>query len=226
MQQVDRFAEMLALAYNNPVVINNDVKCVQEALNAHNYGTNAKREVDLLRWFNMPEIPPIMGPAVLIDTAGVMLLWSLPEVLSSHFQDLMWGALSPINAMLSRSVSEPTANGTWRIAHRNFDGADMQGCLNFSPAWFQQGRNASTACPEVSATLKARNPDQGGRDWLKQMMVPSAVLSAAMAIMHSDLYTAGRKAVIHLYQDLAMPHSDDPAFAEMAEMLRLAVRIC
>ncbi|KIK72982.1 hypothetical protein PAXRUDRAFT_179546, partial [Paxillus rubicundulus Ve08.2h10] len=232
MQQADRFAEILALAYNNPggsvtlsaytavliipVVINIDTKHVQEALNAHNYGTNAKQEADLLHRFNMPEIPPIMGPAVLIDMASVMLLWSLPEVLSSHFQDLMWGALSPINAMLSRSVSEPTANGTWHIVHRNFDGADMQGCLNFSPAWFQQGRNV-----KVSATLKARNPDQGGRDWLKQMMVPSAVLSAAMAIMHPDLYSMGHEAVIRLYQDLAMPHSDDPAFAEMAEMLRL-----
>ncbi|KIK74396.1 hypothetical protein PAXRUDRAFT_51422, partial [Paxillus rubicundulus Ve08.2h10] len=162
-----------------------------------------------------------MGPTVLIDTAGVVLLWSLPEVLSSHFQDLMWGVLSPINAMLSRSVSEPTANGTWRIAYRNFDGADMQGCLNFSPVWFQQGRNASTACPEVSTTLKARNPDQGSRDWLEQMMVPSAVLLAAMAIMHPDLYAVGCEAVICLYQDLAVPHSDDPAFAKMAEMLRL-----
>ncbi|KIK74341.1 hypothetical protein PAXRUDRAFT_176022 [Paxillus rubicundulus Ve08.2h10] len=102
VQQVDRFAEMLALAYNNPggsvmllawtavliipVVININAKRVQEALNAHNYGTNAKREADLLCQFNMPEIPPTMGPTVLIDTAGVVLLWSLPEVLSSHFQ--------------------------------------------------------------------------------------------------------------------------------------------
>ncbi|KIK72478.1 hypothetical protein PAXRUDRAFT_105233, partial [Paxillus rubicundulus Ve08.2h10] len=116
-----------------PVVINIDVKRVQEALNAHDYGTNAKWEADLLHRFNMPEIPPIMGPAVLIDMAGVVLLWSLPEVLSSHVQ---------VSAYLSTAWA-PTVNSTWRIAHRNFDGADMQGCLNFSPAWFQQGRNVS-----------------------------------------------------------------------------------
>ncbi|KIK74728.1 hypothetical protein PAXRUDRAFT_112009, partial [Paxillus rubicundulus Ve08.2h10] len=74
VQQADRFAEMLALAYNNPggsvmllawttvliipVVINTNTKRVQEALNAHDYGTNAKREADLLRRFNVPEIPP------------------------------------------------------------------------------------------------------------------------------------------------------------------------
>ncbi|KIK72408.1 hypothetical protein PAXRUDRAFT_58440, partial [Paxillus rubicundulus Ve08.2h10] len=74
MQQADRFAEMLVLAYNNPggsvmlsawtavlispVVINIDAKRVQEALNAHNYGMNAKQEADLLRRFNVPEIPP------------------------------------------------------------------------------------------------------------------------------------------------------------------------
>ncbi|KAF8835737.1 hypothetical protein BDN67DRAFT_1015286 [Paxillus ammoniavirescens] len=175
MQQVDRFAEMLVLTYNNPggsvmlsawtavliipVVININVKCVQEALNAHDYGMNAKQEADLLRRFNMPEIPPIMGPAVLVDTAGVVLLWSLPEVLSSHFQDLMWGALSPINAMLSCSVSEPMANGTWRIVHGNFDGAEMQGCLNFSPAWFQQGRNMSLPAilPNLSIFLTMKS---------------------------------------------------------------------
>ncbi|KIK72409.1 hypothetical protein PAXRUDRAFT_180737, partial [Paxillus rubicundulus Ve08.2h10] len=100
-----------------------------------------------------------MGPAVLIDMAGVMLLWSFPEVLSSHFQDLMWGALSPINTMLSRSISEPTANSTWRIVHRNFDGADMQGCLNFSQVWFQQGRNVSLPAilpnPSIFLTMKS-----------------------------------------------------------------------
>ncbi|KAF8844255.1 hypothetical protein BDN67DRAFT_1008115 [Paxillus ammoniavirescens] len=86
VQQADRFAEMLALAYNNPVVINIDAKHLQEALNGHDYGTNAKREADLLRQFNVPEIPPIMGPTVLVDMASVVLLWSLLEVLSSHFQ--------------------------------------------------------------------------------------------------------------------------------------------
>lgn len=77
------------------------------------------------------------------------------------------------------------------------------------------------SCPEVSATLKARNPDQGGRAWLEQMILPSAVLSAAMAVMHPDLYAAGREAVVRLYQDLAVLHPDDPALVEMAEMLRL-----
>ncbi|KIK73117.1 hypothetical protein PAXRUDRAFT_179217 [Paxillus rubicundulus Ve08.2h10] len=162
-----------------------------------------------------------MTPAVLVDKAGVVLLWSLPEVLSSHFQDLMWEALNPINAMLACSIAEPKANSTWCMVHSNFEGVDIQGYLNFSPAWFQQGRNASTSCPEVSATLKARNPDQGGRSWLEWMMLPAAVLSVVMAIMHPDLYATGHEAVVHLYQDLAIPHPDEPALVEMAEMLRL-----
>ncbi|KIK75437.1 hypothetical protein PAXRUDRAFT_172860 [Paxillus rubicundulus Ve08.2h10] len=65
MHQADRFAEMLALAYNNPggpfmlfasiavlilpVVININTKWVQEVLNAHNYGTNEKQKANLLR---------------------------------------------------------------------------------------------------------------------------------------------------------------------------------
>ncbi|KAF8834892.1 hypothetical protein BDN67DRAFT_914019, partial [Paxillus ammoniavirescens] len=57
--------------------------------------------------------------------------------------------------------------------------------------------------------------------WLEQMMLPAAVLSAAMAIMHPNLYASGHEAVVHLYQDLAMAHPDEPMLVEMAEMLRL-----
>ncbi|KIK77191.1 hypothetical protein PAXRUDRAFT_167563 [Paxillus rubicundulus Ve08.2h10] len=127
----------------HPVVININAKCLQEGLNAHDYGTNEKQEVDLLRHFNVPKIPPIITPAVLVDKAGVVLLWSLPEVLSPHFQ-----ALNPINAMLACSVTKPKADGTWCMVHSNFEGVDIHGCLNFSPAWFQQGRNVS--CPNIS----------------------------------------------------------------------------
>ncbi|KIK89997.1 hypothetical protein PAXRUDRAFT_152038 [Paxillus rubicundulus Ve08.2h10] len=35
------------------------------------------------------------------------------------------------------------------------------------------------------------------------------------------LPAAGHEAIIHLYQDLAIPHPDEPALVEMAEMLRL-----
>ncbi|KAF8833721.1 hypothetical protein BDN67DRAFT_985833, partial [Paxillus ammoniavirescens] len=174
VQQADRFAEMLALAYKNPI---------------------------------------------LVDKAGVVLLWSLPEVLSSNFQDLMWEALNPINAMLACSVAEPKADGTWCMAHDNFEGVEIQGCLNFSPAWFQQGRNSIFLILRQGfhllaggiGHLKARNSDQGGRSWLKQMMLPAVVLSAAMAVMHPDLYASGREAIVHLYQDLAMAHPDEPA---------------
>jgi hypothetical protein len=174
VQQADRFAEMLALAYNNPsesivrfamtgiltipVVVDINAKLLQEALNGHNYGTNEKREVELLCRFKVLEIPPVMTPTVLVDKAGIVLLWSLPEVLSSDFQvggyhselglqlisqNLMWEALNPISGMLANSVADPKAKGTWRTAHGNFTSTDTHGCLNFSPAWFQQGRNVS-----------------------------------------------------------------------------------
>ncbi|KIK73118.1 hypothetical protein PAXRUDRAFT_57192, partial [Paxillus rubicundulus Ve08.2h10] len=74
MQQADRFTKMLALAYKNPsgyligfamivlltnpVIININAKCLQEGLNAHNYGMNEKQKVDLLHHFNMYKILP------------------------------------------------------------------------------------------------------------------------------------------------------------------------
>ncbi|KAF8834893.1 hypothetical protein BDN67DRAFT_1016050 [Paxillus ammoniavirescens] len=62
VQQADRFTKMLVLAYKNPIVINIDAKRLQEGLNAHDYDTNEKREADLLRRFNVPEIPPHRDP--------------------------------------------------------------------------------------------------------------------------------------------------------------------
>ncbi|KAF8836081.1 hypothetical protein BDN67DRAFT_1014980 [Paxillus ammoniavirescens] len=138
VQQADRFAEILALTYKNPIVIDINTKHLQEGLNAHDYGMNEKWEVDLLRRFNVPEIPPIVTLAVLVDKAGVVLLWSLPEVLSSNFQDLMWEALHLINAMLACSIAKPKADSTWRTVHGNFEGAEIQGCLNFSRHGFSK----------------------------------------------------------------------------------------
>ncbi|KIK79103.1 hypothetical protein PAXRUDRAFT_162183, partial [Paxillus rubicundulus Ve08.2h10] len=88
--------------------------------------------------------PPIMTPAVLVDKAGVVLVWSLPEVLSSHFQVNAYCS----TAWISTDLSGPHADNTWCMVHGNFEGADIQGCLNFSSAWFQQGRNVS--CPNIS----------------------------------------------------------------------------
>ncbi|KIK75469.1 hypothetical protein PAXRUDRAFT_18978 [Paxillus rubicundulus Ve08.2h10] len=79
MQQMDRFTEMLALAYKSlsgyligfamiillthPVVININAKHLQEGLNAHNYGMNEKWEADFLYCFNVPKIHPHHDPS-------------------------------------------------------------------------------------------------------------------------------------------------------------------
>ncbi|KIJ12098.1 hypothetical protein PAXINDRAFT_83487, partial [Paxillus involutus ATCC 200175] len=49
--------------------------------------------------------------------------------------------------------------------------------------------------------------------WLDDMLIPLSVLSAALAIMHLDLYVAGRESIIKLYE------GQGPRDPEMAALL-------
>jgi hypothetical protein len=57
---------------------------------------------------------------------------------------------------------------------------------------------------EISASLKLKNPDKGGYQWLREMRETSALLSAMLRVMHPDLYECGRKTIQELcqYEDL------------------------
>ncbi|KAG9309392.1 hypothetical protein JVU11DRAFT_10642 [Chiua virens] len=57
-----------------------------------------------------------------------------------------------------------------------------------SPTWFQLGHAGGDTPPEVSATLKHSAEHAGGCDWLEQQAETNALLVAAMAIMHPELY--------------------------------------
>jgi hypothetical protein len=62
--------------------------------------------------------------------------------------------------------------------------------------------------------LKVSNPQQGARAWLDAMAIPNAILSGALAVMHPDLYAAGREAMVKLGQ-----HASEVGDDEMAEVL-------
>ncbi|KIK79973.1 hypothetical protein PAXRUDRAFT_159879, partial [Paxillus rubicundulus Ve08.2h10] len=95
------------------------------------------------------------------------------------------------------------------------DDVELKGCINLSPAWFQQGRNGQgrNHLPEVLASLKKSNGDSGGRVWVGAMVILNTLLSVMLAVMHPDLYAAGREAMIKLGD-----HAER-VDAEMGEML-------
>lgn len=89
------------------------------------------------------------------------------------------------------------------------------GCVNLSPAWFQQGHNVRPALPhvicmadqillqmrtdrlEVSASLKSKH-GEAGRLWLDRIAESASLLSAILRIIHPDMYRAGRASLQQL----------------------------
>ncbi|KAG2105029.1 uncharacterized protein F5147DRAFT_579529 [Suillus discolor] len=99
--------------------------------------------------------------------------------------------------LLNNSITtgKPTA---WRMHVSNFypslNGKITPGCINISPAWFQQGREVYGFSPEVSASLKG---DVGSK--ITTSLQRSGILvSAALQVMHPDLYQAGIKTQVRL----------------------------
>lgn len=118
---------------------------------------------------------------------------------------------------LCRSIST-APGGSWRASDSFFrPGAELRGAINLSPAWFQQGRNVGKISnlskvvvnrndfeqstdfePEVSALLKTGRDSLHTRGWLSAMKDHAALLTACLAIMHPDMYLAGREAMLKL----------------------------
>ncbi|KAG2044164.1 hypothetical protein BDR03DRAFT_1004508 [Suillus americanus] len=95
----------------------------------------------------------------------------------------------------------------WRTHRSNFhpspDGMITPGCINILPAWFQQGREKhgfpnldleDGFSPEVLATLKG----DAGRKITTSLQWSSIIVSAALQVMHPDLYWAGIETHVRL----------------------------
>ncbi|KAG2039972.1 hypothetical protein BDR03DRAFT_1008647 [Suillus americanus] len=93
--------------------------------------------------------------------------------------------------MLEKSIK---ADGIWRTNQEWFtphseNDVLTPGCLNLSPAWFQQGHK-NQSDPEVSASLKGPSSE----DILKAIARPAAIATAALRVMHPQQYWTGLQA--------------------------------
>ncbi|KAF9235307.1 hypothetical protein BU15DRAFT_78140 [Melanogaster broomeanus] len=206
----------LVAAYKNRVTVNIDARRVAHNLTANEFGKDPDREKKLLEKYDPGPEHLISEPTVVVDEQGCVLTWYLPGVLLRRLQDEMWDVLEHIKPLLKNSTAS-SAEHKWRTMTSLFwKDASIKGSIELSPAWFQQGRDGRNHVPEVSALLKASNSlSTRARAWLHEMTVPNAILSAALAVMHPDLYAAGWEAMVGLGR-LALETGDD----EMAEVLR------
>ncbi|TFK59008.1 hypothetical protein BDN72DRAFT_865503 [Pluteus cervinus] len=134
-------------------------------------------------------------PAVVVDRRGRILVWYLPGILCQERNEAIYGAVHILQPELKTSIK---AGGPWRTDARYFRDGDHAGCINLSPAWFQQARDPFTADLEVSSLLKAPG---NGRKWVEKMQDTFALVNAISNVLHPDQHDIGKQAMEKLRKE-------------------------
>ncbi|KAG1726801.1 uncharacterized protein EDB91DRAFT_1254172 [Suillus paluster] len=169
----DRLVDHLIKAYHNPIQMQIDIARYSKLISLKDTGHNEEREKKLL-----DRCPPghegtkfVNMPATVLDVTGAIIMWYLPGALMDTTQEEIWKASQLLTPTLERSVK---VSGSWRTNEEWFgqgsgSGDITAGCINISPAWFQQGHETVSDL-EVSASLKGPLSE----DILKAIARPAA----------------------------------------------------
>ncbi|KAH9168201.1 hypothetical protein EDB89DRAFT_1834868, partial [Lactarius sanguifluus] len=120
---------------------------------------------------------PISRPCIVVDMQGVILAWHLSGILSDSWQ---------LHSML-----EKHPKGTsWGVDLGYFPSGleGLQGLVDFSPTWFQQGHEMVQEFPQVSTSLKKL----AALDWLDHTTESNSIMGVILAVIHPELYDAGQ----------------------------------
>ena len=167
---------------------------------------------------------------------GIILAWYLPGILSGYRQvrifalsdygrnpDISQNAMFEARETLRPLLEVSRSGSSWREDPELYPpgGEGLQGSVNLSPAWFQQAHDVSIStytiyfrqliqhqkisqeCPQPSANF--RSP--AALKWLDSIPESNAVLSAILAVIHPQLYEAGRQTIERLR---STPEIEDP----------------
>ncbi|KAG1771385.1 hypothetical protein EV702DRAFT_1049007 [Suillus placidus] len=188
------------------------LSCDQLALfmaNAYQHpksGMNDAQEEALLAKFPPTEIITLDHPSMVIDSGYRIILWYILDGLSPWVQNNMYMATIAMGDLLKKSITNRKSSN-WRVHGSDFQPAEVPeltpGCINIAPCWFQQGhecygpppKNPGDGFrPKVSATMK------GDRSLsiIMTMQQPALIASAALRIMHPQLYLASIRTHIKL----------------------------
>ncbi|KAG1803487.1 uncharacterized protein BJ212DRAFT_1304538 [Suillus subaureus] len=104
----------------------------------------------------------------ILDASSAIIAWYVPDTLTNATQ----------------------LDDNWRTNQEWFKPSSENdvltpGCINLSPAWFQQGHE-NQLDPEVSASLKGAS----SKKILKVIVRPAAIATAALRVMHPEQYWA------------------------------------
>ncbi|KIM55633.1 hypothetical protein SCLCIDRAFT_30183 [Scleroderma citrinum Foug A] len=127
--------------------------------------------------------PPVLDkPTIILGEGDTIVLWYLPGALANNTQKQMLSSLESLPDALQKSI----VGRNWRTNPDYFRPESLSGCLEFAPTIHQLGHSAWTDIPSISTALKT----ESGLAWASKMSYPSAILSAALSIMHPLMYNA------------------------------------
>ncbi|KAG1868328.1 hypothetical protein DFJ58DRAFT_837967 [Suillus subalutaceus] len=212
MLSCGQLALRMAHAYQHS---NIDIIRYNEALAKRESGMNDAQEEALLTKFPPAENIFLDTPSVVMDSGFRVILWYIPDGLSPWVQNDMYAATVSMGDLLKKSVTTRKGSG-WRTHESNFRPAELPGltpgCINIALCWFQQGHECygpppnnpeDGFKPEVSATLKGER----SLSMIMDMQRPALLASAALRVMHPQLYWASAAAVMCNHQS---PNHRDP----------------
>ncbi|KAG2028697.1 hypothetical protein BDR03DRAFT_882880 [Suillus americanus] len=168
-----------------------------DALDKDESSRSETQEENLFNRFPPEEEHFLTTPSVVIDSSGRIIVWYLPGALTTMIMKDIHGATHSMSGLLKHSITTSKIT-QWRTNRSNFhtspDGMVTPGCINISPVWFQQGREVYGFSPEVSAALKG----DAGRNITTSLQRSGIIISAALRVMHPDLYWAGMETQVGL----------------------------
>ncbi|KAG2036557.1 hypothetical protein BDR03DRAFT_982853 [Suillus americanus] len=174
-----------------------DIARYSKLISPKDMGHNEEREARLLE-----RCPPghegtklINIPATILDASGAIIAWYLLDALTDATQKEIWVATDLLAPMLEKSVK---LDGIWRTNQEWFTPCSENdvltpGCINLSPAWFQQGHENQSDL-EVSASLNGPSSE----NILKAIVRPAAIATVALRVMHPQQYWTGLQAFASL----------------------------
>ncbi|KAG1720445.1 hypothetical protein EDD22DRAFT_791165, partial [Suillus occidentalis] len=178
------------------VTINLDVVRYADVLQMMEKGINPVREDSLLARYPPDSQIHLDRPAVVCDKFGIIVFWYLPGAIDGAIQ--VSSTQLQNDFPLARSVTSSAAtSNNWRTHASNFyssQSGGTPGCINLSPAWFMQGHPAPKFHPQVLATLK----EVEGRSFCQAMHRPAVLITAALRVMHPNLYWSSLAAKLAL----------------------------
>ncbi|KAG2122952.1 uncharacterized protein EDB93DRAFT_1259201 [Suillus bovinus] len=188
----DQLVDCLIKAYENPIQMNINIGRYSKLISPKNTKHNEEKEEKLLK-----RCPPghegtrfMDIPATILDVSSTIIAWYLPDALTAETQMCDIHCYSIY--IKYKMVTTEGNLGSHRVAVSESgkkckeDVGLPAGCINLSPAWFQQGHE-NIADPEVSASLKGPLSEE----ILNAIVRPAAIASAALRIMHPEQYWAG-----------------------------------